>query len=90
MYGGSQRVLYSDRNEYRIPDYFRTDFSMNIYGNHKLNQKTHNSWTIGMYNITGRKNPYSVYYLSEAGMINGYKLSIFGNMIPFVNFNIRF
>jgi hypothetical protein len=89
-YAGSQRILYSDRNAYRIPDYFRTDFSMNIEGNHKVAQKTHNSWTIGVYNLTGRRNPYSVYYTSENGIIKGYKLSIFGSVLPFINFNIRF
>ncbi|MDP9230434.1 MAG: TonB-dependent receptor, partial [Bacteroidota bacterium] len=89
-YAGSQRALYSDRNAYRVPDYFRSDFSMNIEGNHKIKQLTHNSWTIGVYNLTGRKNPYSVYFTSENGVVNGYKLSIFGNIIPFINFNIRF
>ena len=76
------RTLYAERNAYRIPDYFRTDFSMNIEGNHKVNQIFHNSWSIGVYNLTGRKNPYSIYYVSENGMVNGYKLSIFGNAIP--------
>ena len=90
FYAGAQRVLYADRNTYRIPDYFRTDFSMNIEGNHKVKQKTHNSWTIGAYNLTGRRNPFSVYYVTEGGQVKGYKLSIFGNIIPFVNFNIRF
>ena len=89
-YAGSQRVLYSDRNSYRIPDYFRTDFSMNIDGNYKVKQKTHNSWTIGVYNLTGRKNAFSIYYVSENGNIKGYRLSIFGSIIPFVNFNIKF
>jgi CarboxypepD_reg-like domain/TonB-dependent Receptor Plug Domain len=89
-YAGSTRTLYAGRNEYRIPDYFRTDFSMNIEGNHKIHQLTHNSWTIGVYNLTGRKNPYSVYYISENGVVNGYKLSIFGSAIPYINFNIRF
>ncbi len=89
-YAGAVRTLYADRNAYRIPDYFRTDFSMNIDGNHKVHQKTHNSWTIGIYNLTGRKNPYSVYFVSENGHIVGYKLSIFGSAIPYVNFNIRF
>jgi TonB dependent receptor/CarboxypepD_reg-like domain/TonB-dependent Receptor Plug Domain len=89
-YAGSLRTLYADRNTYRIPDYFRTDLSMNIEGNHKVHQKTHNSWTIGVYNLTGRHNPYSVYYVSQNGVVNGYKLSIFGSAIPFVNFNIRF
>jgi hypothetical protein len=90
QYGNSERVLYSNRNEYRIPDYFRIDFSMNLEGNHYLKQLTHNSWTIGIYNVTGRKNAYSTYYTSEGGVIKGYKLSIFGAPIPFVNYNIRF
>jgi hypothetical protein len=89
-YSNSERALYSDRNAFRIPDYFRTDFSMNIDGNHKIHQLTHNFWTIGVYNLTGRKNPYSVYYTSENGVINGYKLSIFGSAIPFINYNIKF
>ncbi len=89
-YAGSERTLYTDRNAYRIPDYFRMDFSMNIEGNHKVHQRFHNSWTLGVYNLTGRKNPYSVYYVSQNGVINGYKLSIFGSAIPYLNFNIRF
>jgi hypothetical protein len=89
-YAGAERTLYADRNAYRIPDYFRTDFSMNIEGNHKIHQKTHNSFSIGVYNLLGRKNPYSVYYVSENGVVNGYKLSIFGSPIPYINFNIRF
>jgi hypothetical protein len=89
-YADGMRTLYGERNGHRIPDYFRTDFSINIEGNHKVKQKIHDSWTIGVYNITGRRNPYSVYYVSQNGVINGYKLSIFGNIIPFVNFNIKF
>jgi hypothetical protein len=90
FYGGSERVLYSDRNLYRIPDYFRTDFSMNIDGNYKVKQKTHNSWTFGLYNVFGTRNPYSVYFISTSGRVKGYKLSVFGSVIPFINFNIRF
>lgn len=90
QYAGSLRTLYADRNGYRIPDYFRADLSLNVLGNHKVNQKFHNSWTFGVYNLTGRKNPYSVYYVSENGAVNGYKLSIFGSAIPFINYNIAF
>jgi TonB-dependent receptor-like protein/carboxypeptidase-like protein len=89
-YGGSQRALFADRNAYRIPDYFRSDLSMNLDGNHKVKQKTHNSWTFGLYNLTARRNPYSVYFVSENGVINGYRLSIFGSIIPFVNYTVRF
>ncbi|WEK19336.1 MAG: carboxypeptidase-like regulatory domain-containing protein [Candidatus Pedobacter colombiensis] len=90
VYAGNIRVLYSDRNEYRIPDYFRSDISFNIEGNHKIKQLTHSFWTIGVYNLTGRQNAYSTYFASERGSINGYKLSIFATAIPFINYNIKF
>ncbi len=88
--GGSPRVYYSERNAYRIPDFFRTDFSMTLEGNHKLSQKVHNSWTFGIYNITGRDNPYSVYFVLENGQIKGYQLAVFATAIPFLSFNLRF
>jgi hypothetical protein len=88
--GGGQRVYYSDRNQYRIPDYFRADLSFNMEGNHKVHQFFHNSWSFGVYNLTARKNPYSVYFTEVNGSIQGYKLSIFGTAIPFISYNIRF
>jgi len=89
-YSGSQRLFYSQRNEFRIPDYFRTDLSVNIDGNHKLKQKIHNSWSFGVYNLTFRKNAYSVFFVEENGKIKGYELSIFGTAIPFITYNFRF
>lgn len=89
-YAGSFRTLYLERNGYRIPDYFRADLGLKIDGNHKVNQLTHSDITLGVYNLTGRKNPYSVYYVSEEGRTRGYKLSIFGSAIPYINYNIRF
>lgn len=86
----AMRVYYSDRNSYRVPDYFRTDISFNIEPSHKLTLLTHSSISIGVYNVTGRKNVYSVYYLVEEGKVKGYQLSIFGTPIPFVTYNIRF
>jgi hypothetical protein len=87
---GAQRVYYSDRNQYRIPDYFRTDLSINIEGNHKIKKLAHSSWSLGVYNLTARQNPYSVYFVEEAGVIKGYQLSIFGTAIPFVTYNFKF
>ncbi len=89
-YAGSVRALYADRNSHRIPDYFRMDLALNLDGNHKVDQRFHGSWSAGLYNLTGRRNAYSVYYVSEDGVINGYKLAIFGSVIPFINYNIRF
>lgn len=87
---GSSRVYYSERNAYRIPDYFRTDFSINMEGNHKVKKLAHSSWTFAIYNLTGRQNAYSIFFKSENGQINGYKLSIFGRPIPTITYNFRF
>jgi hypothetical protein len=63
---------------------------MNIEGNHKVKKLAHSSWTLGIYNLTGRKNPYSIYFKTENGRINGYKLSIFGRPIPNLTYNFKF
>lgn len=88
--GGVQRTYYSDRNVYRIPDYFRTDLSINIEGNHRIKKLAHSSWTLAAYNLTGRANAYSVFFTSSNGVIKGYKLSIFAQMIPTLTYNFRF
>ena len=88
--GGSSTLYYSERNQYRIPDYFRTDISVNMDGNHKKNKLTHNTWSAGIYNLTGRQNVYSVYFVQENGKVKGYQLSIFGAPIPFITYTIKF
>lgn len=87
---GAQRVLYSERNQFRIPDYFRSDVSFSLDGNHKVKQVIHNSWSLGVYNVTGRQNAYSVYFTQEAGRIKGYQLSIFGTLIPYLTYHFKF
>jgi hypothetical protein len=88
--GGASRLYYSERNQFRIPDYFRTDISINIEGNHKVKKLAHSSWTFAIYNLTARQNAYSVFFTSEDGKIKGYKLSIFGRPIPTVTYNFKF
>lgn len=91
QYGGGNRLYYSERNGYRIPDYFRLDAAMNIEPSHYLKQLTHMSITFGVYNLTGRKNAYSVYYTSNGGrMIRGYMMSVFSSPIPYINLNLKF
>ena len=88
---GDQIFLqYSKYNQYRIPDYFRTDLSVTINGNLKKYQLTHSSLTFSLYNVTARKNAYSVYFKSEGGKFDAYQLSIFGTVIPTITYNIKF
>ena len=39
---------------------------------------------LSVYNALGRKNPYTVYFKSENGVIKGYKYSVIG--VPLVTF----
>ena len=84
-----QFIDYSARNSYRIPDYFRVDFSVNLEGNLKERKLLHSYWMLSIYNLTGRKNAYSVYFINEDGLINGYKLSIFGQSIITLSWNFK-
>ena len=85
-YGGGTRLAYSQRNTYRIPDYFRLDLALNIDPGHYLRQFSHMSFTIGVYNVTARKNAYSVFFEGT----ESYLLSVFAYPIPYVNLNLKF
>lgn len=87
---GTSRVYYSDRNQFRIPYYFRSDISINVEGNHKVRKLAHSSWTFAVYNLTSRANAYSVFFVSQNGEIKGYKLSVFARAIPTVTYNFKF
>lgn len=82
--------FYTDRNGYRLPDYFRVDASFNIEPSHHLTNLTHHWLSVGVYNLLGRRNAYSIYYEVVGSQIQGYKLSIFGTPIPFVSYNVKF
>jgi hypothetical protein len=83
-------VTYSDRNEYRIPDYSRLDLSLRVSGNLKSHRIAHPYWTFSVYNVLGRQNVYSIYFKKEGDIVKGYKLSVFGRAIPSVTFSFDF
>lgn len=83
-------VLYSDRNQYRIPDYYRLDIGFNIEGNHKIKKLAHSFWNISVYNILGRNNPYSVFFVSDNGEIKALQSSIFSVPVPSITYNFKF
>ena len=87
----NQQYLYhSERNAYRIPDYFRIDFSVNLEGNLKFKKPAHSFWMLNIYNLTGRNNAYSVFYESKDGRVQGYQLSIFAQPIVTISWNLKF
>jgi hypothetical protein len=86
---GRQQIYYSMRNEYRIPDYFRVDLSINIEGNLRSRKLAHSSWMLNIYNLTGRKNAYSVFFQAEGNQIKSYKMSIFAMPVFTLTWNFK-
>ena len=88
-YGDIPTLSYSSRNAYRIEDYFRVDLSLNLEGNLLKRKLGHGSWAFSVYNVLGRKNAFSVYFEENDGLIQAYKLSIFGAPIFSVSYNFK-
>ncbi|MCD4693311.1 MAG: TonB-dependent receptor [Calditrichales bacterium] len=84
-----QIPYYTTRNEYRVPDYFRVDVSARFEGSLKKNKIAHGTWIFSVYNLTGRNNAYSVFFKTEDGRINAYKMSIFAIPIFSVSYQLK-
>ena len=96
-YAGQTLIYYSDRNKYRMPAYHRFDIAITIDENLKRKRSWKGSWTLSVYNVYGRQNPYSVYYRKTTpGSSNNYshyslyKLSVIGIPVPTLTYNFRF
>lgn len=86
------------RNNSRTPVYHRLDLSMD-YSIAKKNptQKWQSSWNLGVYNVYGRDNAFSVYFQEvldsngdPTGETKATQLSIFAAPIPMLTYNIKF
>jgi hypothetical protein len=87
---GTVIPIYSQRNEYRIPNYLRFDFSFTI-GN--VVKKLDDSLVFSIYNLMGRDNAYSVFYVRPNPNIYGakpYRLSVLGSALPSLTYNFKF
>ena len=82
---------FSDRNQYRIPDYHRLDVALVMEGNHRRKKFWDGTWTIGIYNVYGRKNPYTVFFKPDSnGDLKPYQLSIIGTALPSISYSFKF
>ena len=87
---GQQLLYFSRRNEYRMPDYARLDFSINLEGNLLRKKPIHSFWMVNLYNALGRKNVYSVYFDGVNGKVHGHQLSIYGVPVFTLSWNYKF
>jgi hypothetical protein len=89
-FNNADYVFYSDRNVQRIPDYIRLDLGINIEGNHRKNKLAHSFWTVSVYNVLGRNNPYSLFFVTDDGEVKALQSSIFAIPIPSITYNFKF
>jgi hypothetical protein len=84
-------VNYSDRNQHRIPDYHRLDLALVIDGTNRRNKNWVSSWALSVYNVYGRRNPYSVFFKPSYGgtIPQAYRLSVIGSAVPALTYNFK-
>jgi len=82
-------IDYFARNQFRIPDYFRIDLSFNIEGNLKADKFMHSTWSFNVYNLLGRNNPQSIYFVPHEYYIKGYSFSVIGAPIFTISWNVK-
>lgn len=82
---------YSEKNNTRIPSYHRLDIALNLDTNLKKNKRFEGNWSFSVYNVYGRKNPFSIYFdtSSKGRYPKAYQLSILGNAFPSISYNFR-
>jgi hypothetical protein len=83
-------VKYSDRNQYRIPDYHRLDLSFTLEWNHRRNKKWHGNYNFSIYNIYSRRNAYSVFFKAQGRNPQAFRLAVLGSAFPSFSYNFKF
>jgi hypothetical protein len=86
LYSKTRVTIYSDPNAHRMRAYHRFDFSAYFS---KKKKKGIRTWTISIYNVYNRKNPYFYFTKEKKGKLHLYQQSLFP-VIPSVSYSFRF
>jgi hypothetical protein len=86
------------RNNVRIPAYHRLDFGATFKAKDKPNKKWSGEWVFSIYNIYGRRNPFSIFFRQQTERVpigerintEAVRLSVVGNFIPSISYNFKF
>jgi hypothetical protein len=93
VWGGVVVPIYSDRNDYRMPDYHRLDLSVTLRPRKNPNRKWYGEWNLSVYNAYGRKNPWAINFVQEtaAGGYQTYaEMTYLFSVIPSISYNFKF
>ena len=89
---GNILPLYTGRNEYRLPDYHRLDFSLTIRGKEKPDRRWRGEWNFSVYNAYARKNFWTLNFIqdSENPDQTYAEMTYLFSIIPAITYNFRF
>lgn len=82
---------YSERNDYRIPDFHRLDLSCGFTPMSKGKKKS--KWSFGIYNLYGRKNAFSIAFITSNATSDykpsAKKISLIGIPVPYISYSLK-
>lgn len=82
--------IYTDRNNARISDYHRLDFSWTITNPSMQERRWEGSWIFTIYNLYGRKNAFSYFFNPDLAAFKPFKISVFPAPIISLTYNFKF
>ncbi|MEO1449582.1 MAG: TonB-dependent receptor, partial [Bacteroidota bacterium] len=89
--GSAVVPIYSDRNQFRIPDYHRLDLSYTVKTFAIRKQRYQDSFTFSLYNLYFRRNAFSVFFEPDDRQIpRTFLLAVIGTAIPALTYNFNF
>ncbi len=89
-YNDLELGFFNERNNFRAPANHRLDLSIQFSFSSKKKIWS-GLWTLSIYNIYGRKNPFSVFFQDFPGSSpQAYKLSVVGSPFPSLSYELKF
>ncbi len=94
--------IFISRNNARLPIYHRLDLSWNIhFSDSKKNKRWKNDWTVTIYNVYSRKNPFNIYYTQRTSEkfnspvfrdspLGSFQLSAINSPLVSLTYNFKF
>lgn len=82
--------IYSERNQFRIPDYHRLDVAYTV-GPWGKKARWRNSLTLSIYNLYFRKNAFSVFFRQKPFQsVTAYRVAVLGSIFPAITYDFKF
>jgi hypothetical protein len=89
---GNVIPLYTGRNEYRLPDYHRLDFSITLMGKEKPGKRWRGEWNFSVYNAYARKNVWALNFVQDEAEpdVTYAEMTYLFSIVPAITYNFKF